>query len=48
MDKRGRKQIRRCPTCGIILNDTVRVDRMLADADEALERFYNKLKKKKK
>ena len=48
MERKFRKKIDRCPTCGTIINDSQRVDKMLADADESLERFYNKLRKKKK
>ena len=48
MERKLRKKIERCWACGTIINDSQRVDRMLTDADEALERYYNKLKKKKK
>tara|TARA_Y100000310_G_C20636408_1_gene791398 strand:+ start:204 stop:374 length:171 start_codon:yes stop_codon:yes gene_type:complete len=47
VDKKVPKKIKRCPTCGTIINDSQRVDRMLMDADEALERFANKLRSKK-
>ena len=48
MERKLRKKLERCSACGTIINDSQRVDRMLMDADEALERYYNKLKKKKK
>tara|TARA_Y100000310_G_C20539112_1_gene742323 strand:- start:68 stop:214 length:147 start_codon:yes stop_codon:yes gene_type:complete len=48
MDRKNKRKIDRCPTCGTIINDKQRVNKMLTDADEALERFYNKLRKKKK
>ena len=46
MDRKNKRKIDRCPTCGTIINDSQRVDRMLTDADEAMERFTNKLRKK--
>ena len=48
MERKLRKKIERCSACGTIINDSQRVDRMLTDADEAMERFTNKLRKKKK
>tara|TARA_R100001594_G_scaffold76245_1_gene110900 strand:+ start:204 stop:347 length:144 start_codon:yes stop_codon:yes gene_type:complete len=45
---RGTKaKINRCKQCGSILNKSVKVNKIISDADESLERFYNKLRKKK-
>ena len=46
---RGTKtKINRCKQCGSILNKSVRVNKIISDADESLGNFYNKFIRKKK
>ena len=41
-------KIKKCKTCGALLNPKDRLKRILKEADESLERHYNKLRKKNK
>ena len=47
MARKTKTTINRCSECGSILNNSVRVNKIISDADESLERFYNKMRKKK-
>ena len=40
-------KIKKCKTCGAILNPRDRLKRILEEADESLEKYYNKLRRKK-
>ena len=42
------KIIRRCPECGTILDSKSRIENEIRRANKALDRYYNKLRKKKK
>ena len=46
MDKRDGTKIERCPTCGSIVKPSIRVNKIMKDADAAMKRFTNKLKEK--
>jgi hypothetical protein len=48
MVKRNRKIKDKCSHCGCILNKAIRINKIISDADESLERFYNKNIRKKK
>tara|TARA_Y100001963_G_scaffold37827_1_gene52863 strand:+ start:510 stop:653 length:144 start_codon:yes stop_codon:yes gene_type:complete len=45
--RKTRRTINRCKYCGSFLNSSARVSKIISDADESLERFYNKMRKKK-
>ena len=47
MARKTKTTINRCNHCGSILNNSVRFNNIISDADESLERFYNKMRKKK-
>ena len=47
MARKTKRTINRCNHCGSILNKSVKVSKIISDADESLERFYNKMRKKK-
>ena len=46
MERQIKKQIKRCPTCGTIIDSKYIADREIRKADESLKRYYNKLRKK--
>ena len=46
MDRGDGTKIERCPTCGSLINSSVRVNKIMKDADAAMKRFTNKLKGK--
>jgi|TARA_R110001592_G_scaffold80295_8_gene239356 hypothetical protein len=48
MARRNKTTINRCTQCGSILNKSVKVNKIISDADESLDRFYNKNIRKKK
>tara|TARA_R100000458_G_C8243295_1_gene221791 strand:- start:1016 stop:1162 length:147 start_codon:yes stop_codon:yes gene_type:complete len=48
MAKRSGKRVIRCSECGSLLDKDARMNKIFSDADLALDRFYNKLRKKKK
>ena len=48
MARKTKTTINRCNHCGSILNKSVRVNKIISDADESLERFYKKHRVKKK
>ena len=48
MAKRVKNKLNVCSKCGIILDKGSRIKKILADADESLDRFYNKHTRKKK
>ena len=37
----------RCSQCGSFLDRKARMNKIFSDADDALDRFYNKIRKKK-
>ena len=41
-------KIKKCKTCGTILNSKDRFKRVLSESEEALERYYNKHIRRKK
>ena len=47
MAKSNRKRIVVCSECGSLLDRDARMNKIFSDADLALDRFYNKLRKKK-
>jgi len=47
MAKNNRKRIVVCSECGSLLDRDARMNKIFSDADLALDRFYNKLRKKK-
>ena len=48
MAKEIKRKIIRCSECGSLLDKDARMKKIFSDADLALDRFYNKLRKKKK
>ncbi len=48
MARRNKTTINRCTQCGSILNKSVRVNKIISDAEESLDRFYNKFIRRKK
>ena len=40
-------KINKCLHCGSILSNSQRMSKIFNDADEALDRYYNKLREKK-
>ena len=48
MVRRNKKSVSTCSKCGTILDKGARIKKILADANEALDRFYNKHTKKVK
>tara|TARA_Y100001963_G_scaffold72207_1_gene100373 strand:+ start:1771 stop:1917 length:147 start_codon:yes stop_codon:yes gene_type:complete len=46
--KEIKRKIIRCSECGSLLDKDARMKKIFSDADLALDRFYNKMKKKKK
>ena len=47
MARRIKQKINTCSKCGTILDKGARIKKILADANEALDRFYHKHTKKK-
>ena len=45
---RETKIIKRCPECGTILDSKSRIENEIRRANKALNKYYNKLRKKKK
>ena len=45
---RETKIIKRCPECATILDSKSRIENEIRRANKALDRYYNKLRKKKK
>ena len=41
-------EIKKCKTCGTMLNPESRLDRILKGRNEALEKYYNKYIRRKK
>ncbi len=48
MAEKNKRRIIRCSQCGSLLDKKARMNKIFSDADLALDRFYNKLRKKKK
>ena len=47
MARRIKQKINTCSKCGTILDKGARIKKILADANEALDRFYHKHTKKR-
>jgi|TARA_Y100001968_G_scaffold299295_1_gene309832 hypothetical protein len=48
MAEKNRKRIIRCSQCGSLLDKKARMNKIFSDADLALDRFYNRMRKKGK
>ena len=47
MAKEIKTKLNKCSHCGSMLDNSERMNKIFNDADEALDRYYNKLRKKK-
>ena len=47
MDRKPKRIIKRCSECGTLIDSNSRVENEIRRANEALDRYYNKLRKKK-
>ena len=47
MGKRDKNHLKKCPSCGTILNMEDRLKTIFRESEEAMTRYYNKLRKKK-
>ena len=46
MAKKIKRGIVRCSQCGSLLDRKARMNKIFSDADDALDRFYNRIRKK--
>ena len=48
MAKKIKRKIIRCSECGSLLDKDARMKKIFRESEEAMNRYYNKLRKKKK